>query len=141
MLQTYGKKVAEFPFLLRFIIPCLAEFRNGSCLFIWNWHCLQELTIPNTLIALLNIISQFIIVLLEFFCMTECNYCYRMFVSQLITYNSFLCGFTLSITHFIQGALYAFKPDSVLGICLGLYVLELYQFLKGVSIICINRVW
>ena len=77
--------------------------------------------------------------------MAECNdyfYCYNMFVSQLITYNSVLFGFTLSITHLIQGALYAFNADtiSVRGFCLGLYLLELSQLLKGVSISHIGRV-
>ena len=80
------------------------------------------------------------------FSMAECSdycYCYNnMFVSQLITYNSVLSDFTLSITYLIQGALYAFKADinSVLGFCLGLYVLERSQLLKGVSISCIGRV-
>ena len=70
------------------------------------------------------------------------NNCYATYASQLITYNSFLFGFTLSIAHLIQVALYAFKADTinVLGFCLGLYVLELSQLLNGVSISCIGRV-
>ena len=65
-----------------------------------------------------------------------------MFVSQLVPYNSFLFVFSLSITHLIQGDLYVFEADtiSVLGSCLGLYVLDLSQLLKGVSISCIGRV-
>ena len=69
--------------------------------------------------------------------MVECSdYYYSRFVCQLITYNSVLFGFTLSITHLIQGAFYAFKTEtiSVLGLWVGLYVLELSQLLKGVYI-------
>ena len=72
-----------------------------------------------------------------------CDYCYYMFVSRLVTYNSFLFVFSLSVTHLIQVALYAFEADTinVPGSCLGLYVLELSQLLKGISISCIGRVW
>ena len=40
-------------------------------------------------------------------------YCYNMFISQLTTYSCFLFGVTLSITRLVQGALYAFKADTI----------------------------
>ena len=87
---------------------------------------------------------QFVVHYLCSFCVAECkDYCYCRFFSQQITYNFFLFGFHLSIKHLTKEALCAFEAgtNSVLGFCLGPYMLELSQLLKGVSISCIGRVW
>ena len=85
----------------------------------WKWSCLliclcfQEFATPNTWLTLIdNCYFQLIIGLLVFFVSPNAD-CHNIFVSQQITENSFLFGFVLSITYFIQGALYAFKADTI----------------------------